>query len=105
MPSCAGGAIPSTAAAGEVLIRVRIELIAIVVGEFFPITDVPEGHNPECAGRLFNLTIGRTGVVDIAGRIAQELAINVIALIKGKNIGIALGNRRVLSSLETFSPM
>src|SRR5438105_4353163 len=38
-----------------------------------------------------DVTIGITGVVDIAGGVPEYLAINIRAVIEGKNIDIALG--------------
>jgi len=73
------------------VIRVRIILVAIIVRQFFPVSDIPDGHNPERPRRLLDFTIGSTGVVDKAGRVPENLAIDIIAVIEGKNIGIALG--------------
>jgi len=75
----------------KVAIRGRIILIAIIVGQFFPISDMPEGHNPDRTGGDVDVTIGVTGVVDIAGGVPADLAINIIAVIESKNIDIALG--------------
>jgi hypothetical protein len=77
-------------ATGEVAITVRIIRIAIIVRQFFPVSDMPEGHNPDRTGGDVDVTIGITGVVDIAGGIPEYLAINIRAVIEGKNIDIAL---------------
>ena len=78
-------------ATGKVAITVRIILIAVIVGQFFPVSDIPEGHYPDCAGSDVDFTIGITGVVDRAGGVPEDLAINIIAVIESKNIDIALG--------------
>jgi hypothetical protein len=75
----------------EVCVVGRMIRIAVIVGQFFPVSDIPEGDNPDCADRLFNFTVGITGVVAIAGRIPKDRAINIIAVIEGENIDIALG--------------
>jgi hypothetical protein len=74
----------------EVLITVRIKIIAVIVGQLFPIGDIPEGDNPERPGSLFDFTIGSTRVVAIAGSVPEPLAINIVAVIEGKDVGIAL---------------
>ena len=78
-------------ATGKVAISIRIILIAVIVRQFFPISDIPEGYNPDCTGGEVDSTIGITGVVDIAGGIPEYLAINIRAVIEGKNIDIPLG--------------
>jgi hypothetical protein len=80
-----------TTATGKVAIIVRFILIAVIVGQFFPVSDIPEGHNPDRAGGDVNVTIGITGMVNIAGGVLADLAINIIAVIEGKNIDVALG--------------
>jgi len=72
------------------LITVKLILIAIIVRQLFSVGDIPEGHNPERPGRLFDFTIGITGVVAIAGGVPEPLAINIVAVIEGKDVGIAL---------------
>ena len=79
-----------TTATGKVAITVRIILIAVIVGQFFPVSDIPEGHNPDRTGGEVDFTIGITGVVDIAGGVPEDLAIDIIAVIEGKNIDIAM---------------
>ncbi len=91
-------------ATGEVAITVRIIRIAIIVRQFFPSSDMPEGHNPDRTGGDVDVTIGSTGVVDIAGGVPEYLAINIIAVIEGKNIDIALRySRDVCTPTRTFT--
>ena len=73
------------------MIAIRIIFIAVIVRQFFPVSDIPEGHNPDRPGCLFYFTIGITGVIAIAGRIPEYLAVDIVAVIEGKNIDIALG--------------
>ena len=49
-------------ATGEVAITVQIIRIAIIVRQFFPVSDMPEGHNPDRTGGDVDVTIGSTGV-------------------------------------------
>ena len=83
--------IASTATTWEVFIVCRIIRIAVIVRQLFPVGDSPEGHQPERAGRLYDVTVRITGVVAIARRIPKDCAINIIAVIEGENIDIALG--------------
>jgi hypothetical protein len=84
-------ALRGPATTREVVITIRIVLIAIIVRQFFPVSNIPEGHQPERAGRLFDFTVGITGVIAKASGIPEDRAIDIIAVIEGKNIGIALG--------------
>src|SRR6266446_4548894 len=74
----------------EVCIFFRIILIAVIERQFFPIGDIPEGHKPERASRLGDVTVGITGVVAVASGIPEHRAINIIAVIEGKYIDIPL---------------
>ena len=80
-----------TTATGKVAIPGQIILIAIIAGQFLSVADRPKRYNPERSRRLFDGTIGIAGVVDIAGGVPEDLAINIVAVIEGKNIRIALG--------------
>jgi hypothetical protein len=64
--------------------------IAVIVRQLFPRRDIPETHKPDRAGRLGYFTIRITGMVAIARGIPEYLAINIIAVVEGKNINIAL---------------
>jgi hypothetical protein len=65
--------------------------IAVIVGQFFPVSDISEGHQPDRAGRLCDFTVRITGMVAIACRVPKDRAINIVAVIEGKNVDIALG--------------
>jgi hypothetical protein len=62
----------------------------IIVTEFFALFDVPFGNNPDGAFGDQNFAVGVTGMVDVAGFVLQSLAVNIIAVIEGKNVLIAL---------------
>jgi len=61
-----------------------------LTGRIQSTSDIPEGDQPERPGSLFDFTIGSTRVVAIAGRVPEPLAINIVAVIEGKDVGIAL---------------
>ena len=84
-------AIRSSTATREVFIVCRMIRIAVIVRQLFPVRDISEGDNPERPGRLFDFTIGITGVIAKASGIPEDRAINIIAVIEGENIDIALG--------------
>jgi hypothetical protein len=80
----------SPTATGVVLISVRIKVIAVIVRQFVAISDIPEGDDPDRASRLCDLTVGIAGVVAIASRIPEDRAINIVAVIEGKDVHITL---------------
>src|SRR4051812_40883078 len=84
-------ALRGTATTREVCIIFRMILIAIIVRQFFPVSNIPEGDQPERASRHGDVTVEITGVVAVASCIPEHRAINIIAAIEGKNIDIALG--------------
>ena len=65
--------------------------IAVIERQLFPISDIPEGDQPDRAGRLGDFTGGIAGVVAIARGIPEARAINIVAGIEGENIVITLG--------------
>src|SRR5712691_4732867 len=83
-------ALGSSTATGEVCIVCRMIRIAVIERQLFPVRDVSEGHKPERAGRLCDVTVGITGVVAVASGIPEHRAINIIAVIEGKDIDIPL---------------
>jgi hypothetical protein len=62
------------------------QLVAVIVGQLLPCLDIPTGDNPDGAARLLHMTIGVTGMVDVAGCVSVCLGVNVIALIQRKDI-------------------
>jgi hypothetical protein len=67
------------------------ELIPVIEAEFLPCHDIAYSHDPEGAIRFFHDTVRITGMVDIAGRIVERLAIDGKAIIQMKDVGIACG--------------
>src|SRR5262245_325395 len=67
------------------------QLIAVVVAEFLTCCDIACGHNPEGVVGFFHDTVRLAGMVDVACRIVQGLAINGIAVIQVKDVDIACG--------------
>src|SRR5262249_40942768 len=71
--------------------------IAIVIAQFFPCLNISQGDNPDAASRKLSFTVRVTRVVDVAGGIAEDLAVDVVLVTEGKDVHIALGE-----SLGTF---
>jgi hypothetical protein len=69
----------------------------VVVTQFLACLNIPYSHNPDGALGNDSFAVWIAGMVDVASLILQRLAIDVIALIKGKDVGIAPGE-----SLGTF---
>ena len=65
--------------------------IAVIVRQLFPVADISEGDQPERASRLGDVTVGITGVVAVASGIPEHRAINIIAVIEGKNCSGQMG--------------
>ena len=79
-----------TALLGATLTTVLLGGKAIIVTEFFACLNIAFGNNPDGALGNQDVTVGITGMVDIAGFVLQGLAVNIIAVIEGKNVLIAL---------------
>ena len=62
----------------------------IVVAQFLTCLNIPYRHDPDGTLGDHGFAVRLAGMVDIASRILQRLPINIIALIEGKNVGIAL---------------
>ena len=62
----------------------------IIITEFFAFLNIAFGHNPDGALGAQDVTVGVTGMVDIAGFVLEGLAVNIIAVVEGKNVLIAL---------------
>src|SRR5262249_31436073 len=67
------------------------------VTQFLTCLNIPYSHNPDGALGDDSFAVWITGMVDVARLVLQRFAINVIALIKGEDVGIAPGE-----SLGTF---
>ena len=61
-----------------------------VIAEFFAFLNIAFGNNPDGALGAQNVTVGVTGVVDVAGFVLQGFPINIIAVVEGENVLIAL---------------
>ncbi len=78
-------------ATGTGLFHLGIKLVAIIKGQLLAGFDVPQRHNPDGTGGRVDFTIRIAGMVDIAGFIAEHLAVDVPVVVEGKNVRIALG--------------
>ncbi len=65
------------------------DLIAVVEVEFLPGGDIAYGRYPEGASRFCHGTVRITGMVNIACRIVQGLAVDRRAVIEMKDVSIA----------------
>jgi hypothetical protein len=63
----------------------------VIEGQFFSDLNIAKSNNPDTTSGEFGYTIRRTGMVDVAGSVAEHSAINVILSAEGKNIDIPLG--------------
>jgi len=66
-------------------------VIPVIEGQFFSDLNISKSNNPDTTSGEFGYTIRRTGMVDVAGSVAEHSAINVILSAEGKNIDIPLG--------------
>ena len=73
-------------------------IIPVIESQFFSGLNISKGENPDTALGEFCYTIRITGMVDVAGGVAENLAINIVLSAEGKNIDIPLGY-----ALGTFS--
>src|SRR5262249_32933519 len=73
------------------LCRLVIDLVLIVVGEFFPCCDIPNRHNPDGVAKLFRVAVWVTRMVDITCCVLGGTPINGVPLIQAKDIDIAYG--------------
>ena len=63
---------------------------SIVIAEFFAFLNIAFGNNPDGAFGDQDVTVGITGMVDIAGFVLQGFAIDIVAIIEFKTVLIAL---------------
>jgi hypothetical protein len=63
---------------------------SVVITEFFACLKIALGHNPDGALGEQDVTVGVTGMIDIAGFIFEGLAVKIIAVIEDKNVLIVL---------------
>src|SRR5215510_3471056 len=83
-----------TAARGATVARILLiipGIIAIVVREFLPCSDIPQGDNPDSVRRLLDFTVRVTRMIDIPCCIVQDLAINGVPVRQMKDVSIASG--------------
>jgi hypothetical protein len=62
----------------------------VVVTQLLACLNIPCRHNPNGPLGDDSFAVRFTGVVDVASRIFQRLPIDIIAVIEGKNVGVAL---------------
>ena len=64
-------------------------IVTIIVAEFLAFFDIPRRDNPDGAPGDFRGAVRIAGMIDVARPILQRLAIDIVAVIEGKNVGIA----------------
>jgi hypothetical protein len=64
---------------------------------------ISNSDNPDIPSGNFHFTVGGTGMVDVTRRIAEDLAVDVVLVAEGKNIGIPL--RQSLGTLCFVNPL
>ena len=62
----------------------------VIVAEFFTFLNIALGNNPDGTFGDQDVTVGVTGVIDIAGFVLQGFPIDIIMVVEGKNVLIAL---------------
>jgi hypothetical protein len=62
----------------------------IIVGELFARLDAAQGIEPNAPAHDHGLTVRRTTVIEEAGRIPRHAPVDIIVLVEGKEVGIAL---------------
>ena len=75
---------------GEIRIGFRIIGIVVLIGQFFPSLDIPQGYNPDTARGGLYRTIGVTRMVNITGCILEDFAVNIIPSVEITNIGVTV---------------
>src|SRR5688572_27339756 len=85
--------IPTTMlrAAMAGLCRLIIDLVSVVVSEFFACRDIPDRHNPDGVAKLFRVAVWVTRMVDKASGVFGRISIHGIALIQAEDIDVACG--------------
>ena len=73
------------------IVFVILRSIAVIVGQLLAWGDVAESDNPDGAAGGYGVTIRLARMVDKAGRVRTRLAINIIAVVERKDVGIAVG--------------
>ena len=63
----------------------------IVITQLLTCLNVPERHNPDGALGHDGFAVRLTRMVNVARGILQRLAIDIVAVVERKNIGIPLG--------------
>jgi hypothetical protein len=62
-----------------------IQLVAVIVRELFAWGDVPPRDNPDGPAGQLHYTVGIARMIDVAGCVAEDLPVNIIALIELKD--------------------
>lgn len=61
-----------------------LKRVTVIVGDLFPLSDVPQGDDPNLAAHDFGFGVGGTGMVDVAGGVERYVAVNVVSLVQVK---------------------
>jgi hypothetical protein len=70
------------------ILCVVLDIVAVIVTEFFACLYTPQGDNPDRVGGRINFAVRITGVIDITGEVGERLPIDVIALIQFKDVSV-----------------
>ena len=68
-----------------------IQLVAVVVGEFFTCLYILDRHNPDDAPELFGVAVGLTRMIDLPCRVLVCAPIKGRALIQAEDIDVTCG--------------
>jgi len=67
-----------------------LHIIPVIEGQFFPSVNISQGHNPDSASGEFCNTIRITGMIDIAGGVAEYFSVDIVLSAEGKDVDIPL---------------
>jgi hypothetical protein len=62
----------------------------VIVAEFLACLNIALGDNPDRAFRYQDITVGVTGMIDVAGFVLERLPVNIVAVIEMKNVRVTL---------------
>jgi hypothetical protein len=77
-----------SAVAGVLFIALQPE--TVIVGQLFAGVDAAPGIEPDATAHNIRLAVGRAAVIEKAGRIPHYAAVDIVVLVEGKEIDIAL---------------
>ena len=69
---------------------IALQFVPVIIVQLFTVPNISEGENPDLAINDVGDTVRITGVIDIPCFVLRGLAINVVMVVKEKDVGIPL---------------